>query len=48
MVHGSNDDGNSEVNRLMRAGQMSEALTKVDAYLSSKPRDPQNAISEKV
>jgi tetratricopeptide (TPR) repeat protein len=31
----------AEVNRLVRAGQMSEALTKVDAYLSTKPRDPQ-------
>jgi tetratricopeptide (TPR) repeat protein len=34
-------DDYAEVNRLMRAGQMSEALTKVDAYLVSKPRDPQ-------
>ena len=34
-------DDYAEVNRLMRAGQMSEALSKVDAYLSSKPRDPQ-------
>ena len=34
-------DDYAEVNRLVRAGQMSEALTKVDAYLSTKPRDPQ-------
>jgi tetratricopeptide (TPR) repeat protein len=31
----------AEVNRLMRAGQMSEALTKVDQFLAGKPRDPQ-------
>ena len=34
-------DDYAEVNRLVRAGQMSEALTKVDAYLATKPRDPQ-------
>jgi len=34
-------DDYAEVNRLMRAGQLSEALTKVDQYLTSKPRDPQ-------
>jgi tetratricopeptide (TPR) repeat protein len=34
-------DDYAEVNRLMRAGQMSDALTKVDAYLATKPRDPQ-------
>ena len=34
-------DDYAEVNRLMRAGQMSDALTKVDAYLGGKPRDPQ-------
>ncbi len=34
-------DDYAEVNRLMRAGQMSEALTKVDAHLATKPRDPQ-------
>lgn len=34
-------DDYAEVNRLMRAGQMSDALAKVDAYLASKPRDPQ-------
>jgi tetratricopeptide (TPR) repeat protein len=31
----------AEVNRLMRAGQMSEALSKVDQFLVTKPRDPQ-------
>jgi tetratricopeptide (TPR) repeat protein len=31
----------AEVNRLMRAGQMGEALTKADQYLAGKPRDPQ-------
>lgn len=31
----------AEVNRLMRAGQMTEALTKVDQFLAGKPRDPQ-------
>jgi tetratricopeptide (TPR) repeat protein len=30
-----------EVNRLVRAGQLSEALAKADQYLSSRPRDPQ-------
>ena len=34
-------DDYAEVNRLMRAGQLSDALTKVDAYLSAKPKDPQ-------
>lgn len=34
-------DDYAEVNRLMRAGQMTDALTKVDAYLAGKPRDPQ-------
>lgn len=34
-------DEYAEVNRLMRAGQMSEALGKVDQFLASKPRDPQ-------
>lgn len=34
-------DDYAEVNRLVRAGQLSEALSKVDLYLSSKPRDPQ-------
>jgi tetratricopeptide (TPR) repeat protein len=34
-------DDFAEVTRLMRAGQMSEALAKVDQYLAAKPRDPQ-------
>jgi len=34
-------DDYAEVNRLMRAGQLSEALSKVDLYLAGKPRDPQ-------
>jgi tetratricopeptide (TPR) repeat protein len=34
-------DDYAEVNRLMRAGQLSEALSKADQYLAGKPRDPQ-------
>ena len=34
-------DEYAEVNRLVRAGQLTEALGKVDQYLSTKPRDPQ-------
>lgn len=34
-------DEYAEVNRLMRAGQLSEALSKADQYLATKPRDPQ-------
>ena len=34
-------DEYAEINRLVRAGQLSEALTKVDQYLAGKPRDPQ-------
>jgi len=34
-------DEHAEVNRLLRAGQMSEALSKADAFLAGKPRDPQ-------
>lgn len=34
-------DDYAEVNRLMRAGQLTEALNKVDQYLAGKPRDPQ-------
>ena len=34
-------DDYAEVNRLMRAGQLTDALTKVDAYLAAKPKDPQ-------
>lgn len=31
----------AEVNRMMRAGQLNEALGKADQFLASKPRDPQ-------
>jgi tetratricopeptide (TPR) repeat protein len=34
-------DEYSDVSRLVRAGQFSEALSKADQYLASKPRDPQ-------
>lgn len=34
-------DEYAEVNRLVRAGQLNEALIKTDQYLASKPRDPQ-------
>lgn len=34
-------DEYAEVNRLVRAGQLGEALGKVDQYLATKPRDPQ-------
>ena len=34
-------DEYAEVNRLVRAGQLTEALGKVDQYLTTKPRDPQ-------
>ena len=34
-------DDYAEVNRLVRAGQLSEAMVKVDQYLAGKPRDPQ-------
>ena len=34
-------DDYTEVNRLMKAGQPAEALSKADQYLNSKPRDPQ-------
>ena len=34
-------DDYAEVNRLVRSGQLSEALTKADQYLAAKPRDPQ-------
>jgi tetratricopeptide (TPR) repeat protein len=34
-------DDYAEVNRLVRAGQLTEALTKADQYLAGKPRDPQ-------
>jgi tetratricopeptide (TPR) repeat protein len=31
----------AEVNRLVRAGQLNEALAKADQFLASRPRDPQ-------
>jgi tetratricopeptide (TPR) repeat protein len=34
-------DEYAEINRLVRAGQLSDAMGKVDQYLSTKPRDPQ-------
>ncbi|WP_372659041.1 tetratricopeptide repeat protein [Hydrogenophaga sp.] len=34
-------DDYAEVNRMVRSGQFSEALVKVDQYLTAKPRDPQ-------
>jgi tetratricopeptide (TPR) repeat protein len=34
-------DPYAEVNRLIRAGQLSEALVKTDQYLTTKPGDPQ-------
>src|SRR3990167_427577 len=34
-------DDYAEVNRLMRAGQFSEAMTKADQHLANKPRDAQ-------
>ena len=34
-------DDYAEVNRLVRAGQLNEAMVKVDQYLVGKPRDPQ-------
>jgi Flp pilus assembly protein TadD len=34
-------DEYAEVNTLVRAGQLAEAMTKADKYLTAKPRDPQ-------
>ena len=34
-------DDYAEVNRLVRSGQLNEAMLKADQYLTSKPRDPQ-------
>lgn len=39
-VHAQTDDY-AEVNRLVRSGQLNEALAKADQYLGTKPRDPQ-------
>jgi tetratricopeptide (TPR) repeat protein len=40
VVHAQSDEY-AEINRLVRAGQLTDAMSKVDQYLSSKPRDPQ-------
>jgi tetratricopeptide (TPR) repeat protein len=40
-VSAAHADDYADVSRLMRAGQFAEALTKVDQYLATKPRDPQ-------
>ena len=34
-------DEYADVNVLVRAGKLAEALAKADQYLASKPRDPQ-------
>lgn len=34
-------DDYAEVNRLVRAGQLTEAMARADQYLAGKPRDPQ-------
>ena len=34
-------DDYSDVNQLLRAGKLSEAMAKADVYLAVKPRDPQ-------
>jgi len=34
-------DDYSDVNRLVRAGQLAEAMAKAEQYLAAKPRDPQ-------
>lgn len=34
-------DESADVSQLLRAGKLTEALTKADAYLSNKPNDPQ-------
>ena len=34
-------DDYSDVNTLLRQGKADEALTKADAYIAGKPRDPQ-------
>ncbi len=37
----SHADEYGDVNQLLRAGKLSEAMMKVDVYLASKPKDPQ-------
>ena len=34
-------DDYTEVNALVRAGQLGEAMARADKYLATKPRDPQ-------
>ncbi len=34
-------DESADINKLMKAGQLPEALTKIDASLAQRPRDPQ-------
>jgi Flp pilus assembly protein TadD len=41
MPTGAHADDYSDVNRLVTARKLSEALAKVDVYLAGKPRDPQ-------
>jgi Flp pilus assembly protein TadD len=38
---GAHADEYADVNGLLRQGKAAEALTKADAYIASKPRDPQ-------
>ncbi len=40
-VHAQNAAETNEVQRLLRAGQLDQALQKADAYLTAKPRDAQ-------
>ena len=41
MVNSAHADDYSDVNVLLRQGKADEALTKADAYIAGKPRDPQ-------
>ena len=41
MAGAAHADDYADVNILVRAGKLAEALTKADQYLASKPRDPQ-------
>jgi tetratricopeptide (TPR) repeat protein len=40
LIHAQSDEY-AEINRLVRAGQLTDAMVKVDQYLTTKPRDPQ-------
>ncbi|SFC10623.1 TPR repeat-containing protein [Polaromonas sp. OV174] len=40
-VTAAHADDYSDVNRLVRAGQLTEAMAKAEKYLAGKPRDPQ-------